>query len=232
MPLLSNLLSQELPQTFYKFQLQIYSGVYLLGLLGFVYLSSPAVSRRAYISENALSPGLVTSDLFVSNEHLRVLIEQLRTGFKSNNISNVIQSILVEHGIESYKQDIQRNTTGKHQENVYGIVRAPRTASTESIILVAPLRARAQTDAKTTKANVYGRRTHNSNEHRLLFVKALLMSWPSVWHFIARFTWPKTLSCYFLQVKNMGHVYGSMPITESIRICGRSMLMLVRFKLV
>src|SRR5689334_10447842 len=104
MPLLSNLLSKDLPQNFYKFQFQIYSGLFFVGLLGFLYLSSPIVSRRTYLSENALSPGLVSSDLFISNDHIRHIMEKLRIGYKSNNISDVIQSILIHNGIEAYKQ--------------------------------------------------------------------------------------------------------------------------------
>jgi glycosylphosphatidylinositol transamidase len=153
MPLLSNLLSQDIPQNFYKFQLQIYSGLYLIGILGFLYLSSPIVSRRTYLSENALSPGLVSSDLFISADHIRHIMTELRTGFKNNNIADVIQSMLAENGIEAYKQDIGRNLTDQQEENIYGIVRAPRLASTESIILVAPLHVRLQGQPKP---NLFG----------------------------------------------------------------------------
>jgi glycosylphosphatidylinositol transamidase len=156
MPLLSNLLAQDIPQNFYRFQLQIYSGLYLLGLLGFLYLSSPIVSRRTYLSENALSPGLVSSDLFISAEHTRHLMTQLRTGFQNDNITDIIQSILIENGIEAYKQDLGKNLTDQQDENVYGIVRAPRLASTESIILVAPLHVRTQTKSQQFKANLFG----------------------------------------------------------------------------
>jgi glycosylphosphatidylinositol transamidase len=156
MPLLSNLLSKDLPQNVYKFQLQIYSGIFVVGLIGFIYLTSPILSRRTYISENALSPGLVSSDLFISADHMRQIIGKLRTGFKENNIADVIQSILIEKGLEAYKQDIGKNLTDKKEENIYGIVRAPRIASTESIILVAPLRVRTQTKPQQFKANLYG----------------------------------------------------------------------------
>lgn len=155
MPLLTNLLSRDIPQNFYKFQLQFYSGLYLVGLMGFLYLSSPIVSRRTYLSENALSPGLVSSDLFISNDHIRHINDQLRAGFKAKNIADVIQSMLLEHGIEAYKQPVGKD--GNETENVYGIVRAPRLASTESIILVAPLRVRSQTDSKAFRANLFGK---------------------------------------------------------------------------
>ena len=157
MPLLSNLLSQDIPQNFYKFQFQIYSGLYVLGLIGFVYLSSPIISRRTYLSENALSPGLVSSDLFISAEHIRHNVGQLRTGFKNHNISDVIQSMLIGNGIEAYKQDIGKNLTDKQEKNIYGIVRAPRLASTESIILVAPLHVRTETKPQQIKANIFGK---------------------------------------------------------------------------
>ena len=156
MPLLSNLLSKDLPQNVYKFQLQIYSGIFLVGLLGFLYLTSPILSRRTYLSENALSPGLVSSDLFISNDHIRQIMEQLRTGFKENNIADVIQSLLIDKGIEAYKQNIGKNLTDKKEENIYGIVRAPRIASTESIILVAPLHVRTQTKPQQIKPNLFG----------------------------------------------------------------------------
>ncbi|CAF0791830.1 unnamed protein product [Adineta steineri] len=156
MPLLSTLLSQDIPQNFYKLQLHIYSGLFCIGLLGFLYLSSPIVSRRTYLSENALSPGLVSNDLSISNERIRQIMAQLRAGFKDKNIANVIQSMLLENGIEAYKQNIGINSTDKQEENIYGIVRAPRLASTESIILVAPLYVRIQTNTQQVKANLFG----------------------------------------------------------------------------
>ncbi|CAF1057808.1 unnamed protein product [Rotaria sordida] len=156
MPLLSTLLSRDVPQNFYKFQFQLYSALFFVGLLGFLYLSSPIISRRTYLSENALSPGLVSSDLYVSVEHVRHIMGQLRTGYKNHNITDVIQLILIENGIEAYKQDIGRNSTNKQEENIYGIVRAPRLASTESIILVAPLHVRTQTKLQQYKANLFG----------------------------------------------------------------------------
>lgn len=157
MPLLSNLLAKDIPQNFYKFQFQVYSGIFFIGLLGFLYLTSPIVSRRTYLSENALSPGLVSSDLYISAEHIRNIMARLRAGFKDNNIADVIQSMLLENGIEAYKQSIRRNSTDNREENIYGIVRAPRLASTESIILVAPLRTRTQTKPEQFKANLFGK---------------------------------------------------------------------------
>lgn len=156
MPLLSNLLSKDIPQNFYKFQFQIYSILYLVGLLGFFYLSSPIVSRRTYISENALSPGLVSGDLYVSGDQIKNLIGDLRTGFKSQNVTDVIQLVFSRNGIEAYRQDLSDNSTNRHDANVYGIVRAPRTASTESLILVAPLYVRIQSETQTHKANLFG----------------------------------------------------------------------------
>ena len=156
MPLLSNLLSRDIPQNFYKFQLQIYSGLFLVGVLGFLYLSSPIVSRRTYLSENALSPGLVSGDLAISADRVRSIVTQLRAGFKEGNIANVIQAMIKENGIEGYKQSIGNTSTDRQEENIYGIVRAPRTASTESIILVAPLFARVQSQSNPLKANLYG----------------------------------------------------------------------------
>lgn len=156
MPLLSNLLSRDIPQNFYKFQLQIYSGLFCIGLLGFIYLSSPIVSRRTYLSENALSPGLVSGDLFISADRVHHIMTQLRTGYKSNNIADTIQSMLIENGIEAYKQNLRINSTDKQEENIYGIIRAPRLASTESIILVAPLHVRIQTKSQEFKANLFG----------------------------------------------------------------------------
>lgn len=157
MPLLSNLLSKDIPQNFYKFQFQVYSILYLIGLLGFLYLCSPIVSRRTYISENALSPGLVSNDLYISADQVKQIIGQLRTGFKNDNVTDAIQSMLIEHGIEAYVQQINANSTEKYQANVYGIVRAPRTASTESLVLVAPLQVRIQDDNAQVKANLFGR---------------------------------------------------------------------------
>lgn len=157
MPLISNLLSKDIPEKFYKFQFQVYSGLYMIGILGFLYLSSPLVSRRTYLSENALSPGLVTSDLYISSDLVRQITTQIKTGFKNKDVSDVIQTILIDNGIEAFKQNLGGNLSETKDDNVYGIVRAPRTASTESIILVAPLTIRSnQNNPDRTKANVYG----------------------------------------------------------------------------
>ena len=157
MPLISNLLSKDVPQLFYKFQFQIYSTLYLIGILGFLYLASPLVSRRTYLSENALSPGLVSSNLYISNDDLRQITIELRAGFKSKNVTDVIQSILTQHGVEAYKQSLRKNSSENNEENVYGIVRALRTASTESIILVAPLNVQTNNQNQQYRANIFGR---------------------------------------------------------------------------
>ena len=157
MPLLSNLLAQDIPKNFYRFQLHVYTGFFFFGLLGFIYLMSPIVSRRTYLSENALSPGLVSTEIAISSDQTRQLIGQLRAGFKDKNIADVIQSMLLENGIEAYKQKLETNDTDTQEENVYGIVRAPRLASTESIILVAPLHVRSQTNSQPSKANLFGK---------------------------------------------------------------------------
>lgn len=124
--------------------------------MGFFYLTSPIVCRRTYLSENALSPGLVSSDLYITADHIRHIMTQLRSGYKNNNISDVIQTMLIENGIEAYKQDPGRNLTDQSEVNVYGIVRGPRLASTESIILVAPLQVRLQTKTSDVKSNING----------------------------------------------------------------------------
>jgi hypothetical protein len=165
MPLLSNLLAQDIPKNFYKFQLQIYAGFFFFGLLGFIYLMSPIVSRRTYLSENALSPGLVSTEITVSSDQTRSLMAQLQAGFKDKNIANVIQSMLLENGIEAYKQSLGRNTTDSSEENVYGIIRAPRLASTESIILVAPLHVRTQISGQAFKANLFGKEDRARSTH-------------------------------------------------------------------
>ena len=93
-------------------------------------------------------------------------MSQLRAGFKERNIAHVIQSMLKENGIEAYKQSIGKNSTTRQEENIYGIVRAPRTASTESIILVAPLFARVQNQSNPLKANLYGNSTRSYSFQR------------------------------------------------------------------
>ncbi|CAF1416038.1 unnamed protein product, partial [Didymodactylos carnosus] len=156
MPIRLDLSPKALLKKFLNNQLRVYSVFYLCGIGAFIYLTCPFVHHRTYLSENALSPGLVSSDISMS-EQTRQLNILLRQTFKNNkeNIQDILCKLLRDNGIEAYKQRFSYNLSENSSLNVYGIVRAPRTASTEAILLVAQLYVHTQ-DKKQLKPNILG----------------------------------------------------------------------------
>ncbi|XP_004535239.1 glycosylphosphatidylinositol anchor attachment 1 protein [Ceratitis capitata] len=123
---------------------------YIAGLAWFVCLSHPEFSHGTYLSENALSPGLVDPE--IGQDSLRLaqsLYEELqreRTEHKSTTPHAWIAAKMHQIGLETHVHNFTLRypfSAGKeyHGKNVYGILRAPRVSSTEGVVYAAPYRA-------------------------------------------------------------------------------------------
>ncbi|XP_018796614.1 PREDICTED: glycosylphosphatidylinositol anchor attachment 1 protein [Bactrocera latifrons] len=123
---------------------------YIAGLAWFVCLSHPEFSHGTYLSENALSPGLVDPEIGQDSVRLaQTLYEELqreRTDHKSTTPHAWIAAKMHQIGLETHVHNFTLHypfSTGKeyHGKNVYGILRAPRISSTEGVVYTAPYRA-------------------------------------------------------------------------------------------
>uniref|UniRef100_A0A034VMU9 Glycosylphosphatidylinositol anchor attachment 1 protein n=1 Tax=Bactrocera dorsalis TaxID=27457 RepID=A0A034VMU9_BACDO len=123
---------------------------YIAGLAWFVCLSHPEFSHGTYLSENALSPGLVDPEIGQDSVRLaQTLYEELqreRTDHKSTTPHAWIAAKMHQIGLETHVHNFTLRypfSAGKeyHGKNVYGILRAPRISSTEGVVYTAPYRA-------------------------------------------------------------------------------------------
>ncbi|XP_046738972.1 glycosylphosphatidylinositol anchor attachment 1 protein isoform X1 [Diprion similis] len=121
--------------------------LYITGVIWFVSLAYPEFNDNTYFSENALLPGLVTNEF---NEdggakrfHDELLAEMkeypndmpypwLLAKFRQLNLDVYTHNFTLNYPLS------QQKFTG---QNVYSILRAPRSASTEAIILSVPYRS-------------------------------------------------------------------------------------------
>ncbi|XP_067640161.1 glycosylphosphatidylinositol anchor attachment 1 protein [Eurosta solidaginis] len=129
---------------------KISSLFYIAGLAWFVCLAHPEFNHGTYLSENALSPGLVDPE--ISQDSVRFaqsLFEELqreRSEHKSTTPHAWIAAKMHQIGLETHVHNFTLRypfSNGKeyHGKNVYGILRAPRISSTEGIVFTAPYRA-------------------------------------------------------------------------------------------
>lgn len=121
--------------------------LYLGGVTYFVLLASPQLNGRTYISENALLPGLVKSEFWDDGSartyHQELLDEMVK--YDSSVPYPWLLAKFRQIGLDTYTHNFSlkyplgaRNSfSGK---NVYGILRAPRAASTEALVLSVPYR--------------------------------------------------------------------------------------------
>ncbi|XP_053950679.1 glycosylphosphatidylinositol anchor attachment 1 protein [Anastrepha ludens] len=123
---------------------------YVAGLAWFVCLAHPDFSHGTYLSENALSPGLVDPEIgqdsvrFAQSLYDELLRE--RTDHKSTTPHAWIAAKMHQIGLETHIHNFTLRypfSNGKeyHGKNVYGILRAPRISSTEGVVFTAPYRA-------------------------------------------------------------------------------------------
>lgn len=134
--------------------------LYLGGSIGFLAVSYQPLNNKTYFSENALLAGLVNHmfDLGTeSKEYYRQIKEQVKENSKSMPVSWMVEQFS-SHGLDVYVQNFSyrypldilggKQVSGK---NMYAILRAPKSASTEAIVISAPFRLtddpRPQTNA-------------------------------------------------------------------------------------
>ncbi|XP_017155857.1 glycosylphosphatidylinositol anchor attachment 1 protein [Drosophila miranda] len=129
---------------------KVCSGFYVLGVVWLACLALPEFNHGTYLSENALSPGLVYPEIRIDSNRLATqLLEELqreRKEHKSTTPHAWIAAKFNEFGLETHTHNYTLRYPfggGKeyHGKNIYGILRAPRIASTEGIVFTAPYRA-------------------------------------------------------------------------------------------
>ncbi|KAH8289829.1 hypothetical protein KR054_011568 [Drosophila jambulina] len=129
---------------------KVCSVLYVAGVAWFFCLALPEFNHGTYLSENALSPGLVYPEIRVDANRLAIqLLEELQRERKDHLSTTPhawIAAKMNEFGLETHTHNYTLRYPfggGKeyHGKNIYGILRAPRIASTEGIVFTAPYRA-------------------------------------------------------------------------------------------
>ncbi|XP_052860746.1 glycosylphosphatidylinositol anchor attachment 1 protein [Anopheles cruzii] len=123
--------------------------LYLLGVGFFCALPDNNFSSATYFSENALLPGLVNSELDMETvtlvKSLAGELQRERENYPKGIPYPWLLAKMRRFGLETHTHNFTLNYPfggGKRftGENVFGILRAPRIASTESIVISVPYR--------------------------------------------------------------------------------------------
>jgi len=127
---------------------------FVVGITWFLLLAYSDLNARTYFSENALLPGLVEPEFHHGHQtadYYRLLKDEVKKRKSSDDLRNRIPASwimkkFVEIGLDTYIQNFTfRYPHNMHKDyygrNIYGILRAPRTAGTEAVILSAPFRS-------------------------------------------------------------------------------------------
>lgn len=123
--------------------------LYLGGIIWFCCLGHKDFNHATYLSENALSPGLVYSEIKQDSARFaQTMLDELNRE-RINHKTKIPYSWLIakmkQIGLETHTHNFTLNYPfggGKKFEgkNVYGIFRAPRISSTEAIVFSVPYR--------------------------------------------------------------------------------------------
>ncbi|KAI4469274.1 glycosylphosphatidylinositol anchor attachment 1 protein [Holotrichia oblita] len=121
--------------------------LYLGGIIAFCMLAYRPFNAETYFSENALLPGLVRSeyrDGSTPHVYYRELLDEMEK-YESKIPYSWLLAKFKQLGLDTYTHNFTLNyPLGKSQKftgkNVYGILRAARAASTESVVLSVPYR--------------------------------------------------------------------------------------------
>ncbi|XP_074919458.1 GPI-anchor transamidase component GPAA1 [Chelonoidis abingdonii] len=121
---------------------------YLAGLGWFLGLASPPFTLRSYMSENAMGSTMVEEQFVFGERALSYAREFAGHRKKVGGIPVAwLEKTMWNLGLEVYKQPFSRTLPFPDEmrerymvkgTNVYGILRAPRAASTESLVLSVP----------------------------------------------------------------------------------------------
>ncbi|XP_054724344.1 glycosylphosphatidylinositol anchor attachment 1 protein-like [Uloborus diversus] len=120
---------------------------FIAGIIWFSLLASDVFNNKTYFSENALLPGVVVRE-FNPGSFLKRLLESLREESSSRPSalpSAWIQGQFRQIGLDVYEHNfsVQYPFGAKsifNGKNIYAILRAPKAASTEAIIISTPYR--------------------------------------------------------------------------------------------
>ncbi|XP_011310365.1 glycosylphosphatidylinositol anchor attachment 1 protein [Fopius arisanus] len=120
--------------------------IYISGVVWMGMLASPMFNDNAYFSENALLPGLVTKESNLEQTargYHREFVDEMQR-YPDNMPYAWLLAKLNQLHLDVYTHNFTLNYPfSRHKftgQNVYGIVRAPRASSTESIVVSVPFR--------------------------------------------------------------------------------------------
>lgn len=122
--------------------------MYLGGIVWTMLLATPTFSDNTYFSENALLPGLVTKEsnlMYDSKIFYKELMREMEKHRTDSLPVSWMASRFRQLHLDTYIHNFTLNHPFRNQKftgrNVYGIVRAPRSVSTESIVINVPYRS-------------------------------------------------------------------------------------------
>ncbi|OWK04458.1 hypothetical protein Celaphus_00016108 [Cervus elaphus hippelaphus] len=121
---------------------------YVAGIAWFLALAFPPLTQRTYMSENAMGSTMV-EEHFAGGDRARSLARDFAAHRRKSGALPVawLERTMRSVGLEVYTQSFSRKLPfpdETHERymvsgiNVYGILRAPRAASTESLVLTVP----------------------------------------------------------------------------------------------
>ncbi|XP_043263869.1 glycosylphosphatidylinositol anchor attachment 1 protein [Colletes gigas] len=120
--------------------------LYVSGIIWILLLALPTFNDNTYFSENALLPGLVTKESNleqISKQNYVELMHEMERNPDAMPYAwlaaklNQLQLDVFVHNFSLIYPFQEQRFTGK---NIYGIIRAPRAASTEAIVVSVPFR--------------------------------------------------------------------------------------------
>ncbi|XP_028391270.1 glycosylphosphatidylinositol anchor attachment 1 protein-like [Dendronephthya gigantea] len=124
---------------------------YISGVIWFVALLHPSFISRTYFSENALLPAMVDTQYRYGREakSLKAEVENPSEMYR-DNFPLWLMNKMTAIGLEAYQQNFTVHFPKElsilndpiNGTNVYGILRAPRTARTEALVFLVPFKTR------------------------------------------------------------------------------------------
>ncbi|KAK7483076.1 hypothetical protein BaRGS_00025739 [Batillaria attramentaria] len=154
---------QWLVRSILRYQSKLSVLLYVGGLLWFLALAYRPLNAGTYFSENALLPGLVESNLPQGFSSLQSFASSLKEEMKKDKErvpKDWIFQQFQDLGLDTYRQNFtlkypfRMSTYAKELqlfrgENIYAILRARRAASTEALVMAAPLRSASNSKGRT-----------------------------------------------------------------------------------
>lgn len=130
----------------------LYFSIYVGGIVSFLIFIAEPFTMRTYFSDNSLLPGLVNREFSLETEAEYYLkhLEKASRPIKGtvNSIASMpamvdfIKSEIDNFGLDAYEQkfNYQRDGLQFNGTNIYSIIRAERSTSSEAIVLCAPFK--------------------------------------------------------------------------------------------